>query len=272
MMHASNLVVALKVNGKILRESGDTVTLPFGTEYSVLIKNLNSVRIQSTLAIDGTDATGGTRLVIGPNSAMEIERFIRNGNLQAGNRFQFIERTEVIEQHRGIGADDGIVRVEAWRELVRPHYVYPTVAQRPPFSPHWPQPPQPRRWPLPGRPPIRGPMASAGPSRPSASATQARPAVPRPMHPQSKGASSRVSDAGITVPGRESRQQFAAVHGFALESQSVVISLRLLGMVDNVEIKEPVTVQMKTQCVTCGRSNGSDVDFCPRCGTAARLI
>ena len=94
------IVTAIKVGGKVLRENGDTVTLPFGGEYSILVKNLNSVRTQVTISVDGTDAAG--KLVIGPNSSMELERFIRNGNLATGNRFKFIERTAEVEAHRGI--------------------------------------------------------------------------------------------------------------------------------------------------------------------------
>ena len=39
MMYLQKLAVAVKVNGKVLREVGDTVYIPFGSEYSILIKN-----------------------------------------------------------------------------------------------------------------------------------------------------------------------------------------------------------------------------------------
>src|SRR6185503_8982520 len=100
----------------ILRESDSSVSLPFGCEYSILVKNLNSVRAQIAVSIDGKDAVG--RMVIAPNSSIELERFVQNGNLEAGNRFRFIERTAGIEKHRGIGADDGLIRIEGWREKV----------------------------------------------------------------------------------------------------------------------------------------------------------
>ncbi len=108
----SKVVACVKVGGKILREDGSTVTLPFGSEYSVLVKNLNTTRIKVKVSIDGTEATENVWLVVEPNSDLELERFIRNGNLSAGNRFKFIERTESIEQHRGIKADDGLIRIE----------------------------------------------------------------------------------------------------------------------------------------------------------------
>ena len=51
MMYDKKFVVALKVNGKILRERDDTVSLPFGCEYSILVKNLHSVRSQISLEL-----------------------------------------------------------------------------------------------------------------------------------------------------------------------------------------------------------------------------
>src|SRR5258706_13209245 len=123
MVYQNKFVVAIRVDGKILRETSNIVSLPFGSEYSVLLKNMNSVRALAKVTVDGQDATGGTRLVIDPNSSVELERFIRNGNLARGNRLKFIERTEAIEEHRGIKADDGLVRVEFWTEKVPVSYV-----------------------------------------------------------------------------------------------------------------------------------------------------
>ena len=89
-------------------------------EYSLLIKNLKSLRVQVKVSIDGTDATEGTSLIINPNSEIELERFIRAGNLEHGNRFKFIERSAAVEDHRGIRPDDGVVRIEYWTETPQP--------------------------------------------------------------------------------------------------------------------------------------------------------
>lgn len=116
MMYKSNFVCSLKVGGKILRENSGVVTLPFGSEYGVLLKNLGSRRAMVKVSVDGQDATEGTRLILQPNSSLELERFIRDGNLKSGNKFKFIERTQKIEDHRGIKEDDGLVRIEFWAE------------------------------------------------------------------------------------------------------------------------------------------------------------
>lgn len=118
MVYSQKFVACIKVNGQILRESDNTVSIPFGSEYSVLLKNLNSRRVQVKVSVDGKDVTEGTWLVIGPNQSIELERYISDGNFQSGNRFKFIPMTKAIEKHRGLKSDDGLVRVEYKTEKV----------------------------------------------------------------------------------------------------------------------------------------------------------
>lgn len=263
MMYSEKIVVAIKVGGRVLRESGDTVTLPFGCEYSILVKNLNSVRAQVGLSVDGKNATEGTRLIIAPNSSVELERFISNGNLQAGNRFKFIERSADVENHRGVGEDDGLIRVESWREMVQE---WPAISIKPPslrnpFPPPRPDSMRPAGYWRPGQPRMRsaGPMSSkAGTARPTADSRTRKAAV--------------TSDVGITVPGSHSSQQFHSASGFMLEPQSSVIVLRLRGEVAGQAVSSPVTVNAKPQCSTCGKANKAGSEFCAKCGTALVLI
>lgn len=278
-MYQDKIVTAIKVGGKILREQDATVTLPFGCEYSILVKNLNSVRVQFTVSVDGQDATEGTRLILAPNSSLELERFIRNGNLQAGNRFKFIERTAAIEDHRGIGMDDGIIRIEAWREHVQKFVNdYP---RHPPYPSPRPRYTGSRR---PGTPQMRGPSGSASrPARPGGmsarSASLGNAGLKGMQASSTMGAMASMgdqerghSDAGITVSGSESRQQFQSVSGFSIELQSTVIVLHLRGEVAGATVSVPVTVSAKPECSTCGRKNKGGSQFCSQCGTALALI
>ena len=111
-MYESKLVASLKANGKILREFKDTVYIPFGSEYSFLLKNLNTKRALVNVFIDGEDMTPGG-LVLNAGQEIDLERSIKGGNLTEGNRFKFIERTGAIESGpRGIKLEDGLVRIE----------------------------------------------------------------------------------------------------------------------------------------------------------------
>ena len=122
MMYSNKMAFAIKTKGRVLREFGDTVRLPFGSEYSIFIKNLNSVRAKVRITIDSVDITDGTSLIINGNSELELSRFIKNGNLHSGNALKFIERTGSVERHRGVGVEDGLIRIEYEFERVYPAY------------------------------------------------------------------------------------------------------------------------------------------------------
>ncbi len=111
-MYSNKFAACVKVGGKVLREDNGVTTLPFNAEYQVRLKNMASVRAMVKVEIDGTDVTDGTWLVLGPNSSMDLERFIKNGNWNSGNKLKFVKRTGKVEEHRGIKAEDGLVRIE----------------------------------------------------------------------------------------------------------------------------------------------------------------
>lgn len=266
-MYIDKVAVAIKCAGKVLRESGDTVSLPFGSEYSVLIKNLNSVRVQVNVAIDGQDAAG--QLVIGANSSIELERTIRNGNLNGGNRFKFIERTDQIEAHRGVGVEDGLVRVEAWRENVPafvpvPHYYDQWYPVPRPWYPRVPY-----RWPF-----VYGTGlgASGGARQPMARSASLGNIYSNSVNASTSNAQASYTSSGITVAGSQSNQQFHTVSGFPLEPNSTVIVLRLMGRRGDAPIQQPITVETKTNCITCGKVSKSAAAFCDQCGTALVLV
>src|ERR1019366_2413627 len=112
MMYSNKMVSAIKVDGRVLRENKEVVMLPFGTEYNIFLKNMSTVRAIVNVFIDGDDVTDGTGVIVYANSHLELERSIRKGNFEKGNRFLFIERTEQIEEHRGVGVEDGLIRIE----------------------------------------------------------------------------------------------------------------------------------------------------------------
>lgn len=268
MVYQNKFVAAIKVNGQILRETNNhSVALPFGAEYSVLMKNLNARRIKVKVSVDGTEATGGTWLVIPPNQDLELERFIRDGNWQSGNRFKFIERTAAIEAHRGVKVDDGIVRIEyatekavvdqpivnyydEWYPIPRPYV-----------------PPCPRPWPYPRPRPFYGVNTCSASGMRSASRSMGASNRRASM---SVGASASAGEAGITVAGSLSHQSFVSVSDF-LTDASEVLTIHLRGGIAGKSVKQAVTVKSKSTCSTCGLSSKSGAEFCSRCGTALTI-
>jgi hypothetical protein len=305
-MYKNQLAVAIKHNGKILRENKDLVQLPFGSEFSVLVKNLNSRRVKFTLHIDGTDVLDGQEIIVNANSETEMKRFIRNGNMNEGNAFKFIERTAAIEDGpRGIKVDDGIVRVEFWFEQEAPtitttvHHHYDEWHYRYPIrKSFWDYP---YGGPYYGVSSISGSTAdlqnvklgsttaadvktkgimrgmtsnaSAGGSLSSATAAAYNVSSNAAQStPTMDSFSPEVSEAGITVPGSKVEQKFTAVYGFNAETVSHVIVLRLAGKIGTMEVAAPVTVKTKQKCETCGKVNKATSKFCSGCGTSLELL
>lgn len=253
-MYNNKLVVAIKHNDKILREIKDLVLLPYGAEFSVLVKNLSSKRVMFTLHIDGTDVLDGTRIIVNSNAESEIKRFIRNGNMNEGNAFKFIERTQEIENGpRGIKVDDGIVRVEYWFEKDFTPTYYDTIYTK-------------STWGASGsivNSSTKGVLRGASGSIGDIQCSTISGAV---------ATSASLNDVGITVPGSKVEQKFSTVYGFQAEQKSDVIILRMAGAVGDVEVTQPITVKHKPKCSTCGRTNKATSNFCTGCGSALVLI
>lgn len=271
MMYESKMVCCLKANGKVLREHKDTVYVPFGTEYSILIKNLNSVRAMVNVSIDGKDiADGKADFIVNANTEIDLTRFLSSGNMNQGNRFKFIERTPGIEQHRGVGVEDGIIRIEFQFERQPQQLTWPTpdywkdklyyrdpgylTSKSPDF---WGQ--------------TIGTSANANSSvlRSVSNATYDSSYAAQAMNVSSYVA----NDAGITVPGSVSDQKFQTVSGITTDGVKHVMVLRLVGETpEGRKIIEPVTVKAKPKCVTCGRVNKAGAKFCTDCGTSLQIV
>ena len=256
MMYSQKLVASLKANGKILREFQDTIFIPFGSEYSVLLKNLNTIRCIVNVFIDGDNVVPGG-LVLGPGQECNLERSISNGNLQEGNRFKFIEFTDKIENHRGVKLEDGIIRVE---------YQFEKVYQRQdgiqwnnignntgPFNPVL----------------LRSGVGSTAISYATDSAVTTLSSV----NVNAITAQAAVNDVGITVAGSKSDQKFSTAMWFPTETKKHTIVLKIRGeTAENKRVAAPVTVKTKPKCTTCGTVNKATSKFCSNCGTALQIF
>lgn len=255
-MFNEKLVASIKSKGKVLREFKDTVYIPFASEYSILIKNLNTVRALVNVYIDGENAVPGG-LVINPGQSVDLERWIKNGNLTEGNKFKFIERTSAIEQHKGIGLEDGLIRVEYQFEIPRPA-----------IQPVW------NSTPFYGSNVMRGVSGStgdwAGPAGATYSSVSASGAM---LNSVNVSAQSFKNETGITVPGSKSTQSFTTTSIGTLDLQKHNIVLKLVGdLGDNKPVEKAVTVKHKVKCTSCGRQNKHHAKFCTECGTALEIF
>lgn len=293
MMYNQNLVASIKVKGKILREFKDTVYIPFASEYSILLKNLHTQRAVVNVYLDGENVVPGG-LVIDPGRSIDLERWIKNGNLSEGNKFKFIERTTAIEDGpRGIKLEDGLVRIEYQFEIPRPILNIPSWTTT---TTTWNNQP----WysttatntgvsgSLGDRFSVtasgatysanvggvmRGVDFSKGEATKAAATAAINQVAPQSSELHDGSATMDWNDVGITVPGSKSTQSFQHTTVGALDPTIHNIVLKLVGdLGHNKPVTKPVTVQHKPKCTTCGKQNKAHAKFCVECGTALEIF
>jgi hypothetical protein len=260
-MYKDNLVVIIKHNNKVLRERGDRVTLPFGSEYSILVKNLNSRKVSVNISIDGEDVLDNNSILIKANSSMELDGFMKG--MSAKNRFRFIKKTKQISDHRGDKADDGLIRVEFAYEKVNNWFCGPIQYT---FNTCYDT--------RSDDPTLYGDdVGHTGCGKFGGSSGFSNKKL------GSRICSSDISlaaaaidippeiDEGITVKGEEIDQGFVYGHIGELESSQVMV-IHLCGeKINGTVVSKPVTVKTRLRCKTCGTLSRSYAKFCSNCGT-----
>ena len=288
-MYNKNFVVAIKVGGKVLREVEDLVYLPFGAEYTILLKNTSTLKVKAKVSIDGKDATEDVHLVIYPGESTELKRFIRNGNLEVGNAFKFIEKTAQIEAFRGNKAEDGLITVEY--EFEKP-YVAPKI-----YDDLWPYyygrlgghykggcmggSSHPVFYNSVSSDSLGGSMQNASYSMTTSADsddTMARSACNYSSEVKLKASSVTRSlvpknDAGITAPGQVVDQKFSTASWFATDGVKHSMTLQLKGQTDNAKVVTKAVVVKKVQrCTMCGTNTKQTAKFCHQCGASVEIV
>jgi len=266
--------MAIKANGKVLREFDDTTYIPFGSEYSILLKNLDPKRkVKVTVHIDGQDALDGTSMIIDPKSELDLKRFIKNGNLSEGNAFKFIEKTEKIEQFRGNRAEDGLITVKY--EFQRLPVISITHLNSYPYKTYYND----------------GTWYESMATMSFGDTTSERPRGILPDVPDGvlRGATScSVSDnstninylsnvaqntAGITAPGSVTQQQFRVAEQFYGDSNILTMTVQLKGGTpEGKKVTKEVAVKKLVRCSMCGTNVRQTAKFCHECGASVQIV
>ena len=270
MVYSEKMVVVVKCGGKILREVDDNeILLPFGSEYSLYFKNLESRNAVVSVSIDGNDVLDGSRIIIPSNTEFELKGFLKNNNVK--NKFKFIQKTNNIVKHRGDKIDDGLIRIEyAFEKAVASqpitwtyHYhTYPTFGEGPSFSKGI--------YDNTKYTTSLGDVTFSSTANIGSAGNNLRNCVTNTSvnNFSEKLVADVKPEEGITVKGSETNQSFNI--GWARETDpSNTIIFKLRGTTDKeVLIEKPVTVKTKFKCETCGRLNKSSSKFCSECGTS----
>lgn len=265
MTYKDLFVAEVKCNGKFLRVRDDKVYLPFGSEYSIYLKNMNTRRASVKISIDGQDVLDGNDLVLNGNSSVELEGFLKG--ITAKNKFKFIQKTKEIQDYRGDKADDGLIRIEFAYEKITASfdfiksYTYTYHDTNAKYGGVLNE--------------GRGCRDIYAGSTIGKGMNMVYDSEPVSMYYSSCNASCNSSlessaplvDEGITVKGSECQQKFNYVTmGETDPAEVIVIGLKGLTETSNT-VTQPVTVSQKLQCSSCGKWWKTKYKFCPNCGT-----
>lgn len=258
-MYYEKFVASLKKDGKVLRDNHGLIKIPFDTEYSLYLKNLESRNAVVGITIDGKDVLDGHKLVVPSNESMDLLGFM-NGN-QVKNKFRFIELTKQLEDRIGYSPEDSLIRIEVWFQKMKPitQEVITTYTNTYPY--HWYG--EPYRY-------VVSPYICNGGGRGSSCGTFSLDSfsadMPVAMASCNYSSPEPANDVGITVKGNNCQQDFGSTYVSDLEEQSHVLVLKLSGYQDKQKVHTVVTTKDKIYCPKCGKSNHFGNKFCTDCG------
>ena len=241
MMYNKKFVAVIKCHGSILRESdGGTVHLPFGSTYTILLKNKHCRKAVVSVEVDGKDVLNGNKLIMEPNSSEELRGFMRN--MRKTNLFKFINKTKKIQRYRGDRIDDGLIRIVYRFEKEPTDWIY--IDNNPSHSFQ---------------------MGAMRSYNSGSHDTVSCYSVSAPSY--TKCSSTPRAEEGITVKGAKVRQDYAYGHVGELERSNHSIILHLKGQTNRRKrVVRPRTVRTKLSCEVCGKKSRSSAKYCSGCG------
>ena len=284
-MYKNMLVAAIKVDGKVCREIGETVRIPFGSEYQIFLKNLNTLDVVVDITIDGKSVTHES-LYIAAGTEATIERPV--SKTPGGNRFKFIAMTDQIADHRGVEAEDGLISIsfrfaKYARQVFRPN-IWGNANSPWDANPYYHK----------GSPTLGAPVRKTfggeivgGLGTGDAVPVNMYSTCDAYVYSDIQASSTRsatmdyhVVDAkadlpGITVAGSISTQEFVQAPNVDLQDEMHVMVFRMTGFNDDsktVPVKQAYTVEVKKYCHTCGKKAKPVDKFCGNCGTSLESV
>ncbi len=239
MVYNNQFIVVIKHKGKVLREfSGNVVRLPFGSDYSIMMKNKDSSRKALVeVFVDGKDALDSNSIIVSPEQSVELKGFMEGSIVR--NKFRFIEKTNEISKYRGNFIEDGLVEIKYSFEEPQVTWYSLTKDTAP-----------------------RANCYFSGVSETKFTASSSD---------QNISCSVGANECGITVPGAETKQDFqTGVIGSTGFKSSIIINLKgetTTTKAKRKRVKKPITVKTKIRCSTCGRRWRSSMKYCGNCST-----
>lgn len=278
MMYDQQFVLAVIHDGCPVREIGGKVTLPFNSEYKIRLKNKNSVRAKARVWIDGRKASTLGDFIIHPGETLDLERFL-DESMSEGRRFKFVPISDG-RVNDPTDSDNGIIKVEFYKENISADWNIIDISTH---KLEIPKPGQPY-------PKDNGPNWGYNPTYDSAGAPLTGGGRGSSCSTQTFTSSNLVSNsniincnyvapasspgqAGATVEGGHSNQNFVVGDEFETDMFPTTLTLRVQGPLGNVGPPELVRKQRRPRpqkkrrfCPFCGKRKQRATRFCGGCG------
>ncbi len=241
-MYKNNFVATLSSNNKFFKDEGGCFLIPFDTQYSIFLKNLQRRNASVKISIDGQDVLDGKSIVVFGNSSVTLDGFLKGDMIS--NKFKFIRRSKKIEAYRGINPEDGLVVITFDFEEEVPEtkkFTYKVTYTQPLTPPYtWTTFSTSNFFPTGGTSTI---STHSNSSQPVSS-----------------------ENYGITVAGEDIGKPINSFWLAELENKPSTIVLRLIGT-DEKNNQKTMYTREKKICPTCGTKNRNHHAFCFECGT-----
>jgi hypothetical protein len=253
MMHSNDFVICIIVDGVAQQESkGGIVSIPFGTEYKIRLRNKHNRRAVAKVFVDEENVSKGG-VIVQANDYVDLD-----GPVDSKRNFKFVssESPQAVDAGKNNQPDDrnGIIRVD-WqleREYRQPEKVYidrPVPVPRPwyDYGPTWG---------------ILRTSDMGGNARGMSAGYNAGTA--RGFAATEEKTSSKILEEGCTVEGSRSNQSFTTRY-VDLEDSITTLRITLKGYA--VEHQTVISKGRRMHCSGCGGRNKSSAKFCVNCGS-----
>lgn len=273
-MYSNKLVASIKTNGQIAREHGDIVYLPFGSDYTIFLKNLHTKKAVINISIDGKDILDGTQLILDGGMALDLKRWIQKGDMTTGPKLRFIEKTDTIRETKEETGMDGIIEVTYQFEYEWPQWNFDNTLYRS-ASPSIGKGGNQVYGGFKGgnlmNMNVGGSIGSSLDGNVQTYSSQVKSldgslsAAPQ-VEQEILCSASIANEEGMTVKGQDIEQEFKEVCVPFLDATVHKIVLCLKGDVNQKKVAKAITVKTKINCDACDKKQSSKNKFCVSCG------
>lgn len=264
-MYKNKFAAALKIGNEVLLEDKTTqeISLPYGSEYSIFLKNLSDHLASVDIFIDGKKEY--TNIKINSKDSLDLNAF------KSGNAFKFVEKSEELNKLRPERIEDSLIEIvityfkkSAFDKLSRLNKTMfeETIRYDPPRNPL--NPFEITSDSLDKRN-LFEPISKGGGFTGSGSSSLDIMYACCTNHVEES--SLKRDFGGITVPGKPTKNNYSEISSYdrtyLIKEDSFSIVMKLNGLVD----KEVKTSKSKKKCPTCNKKYKAAFNYCPLDGS-----